>query len=123
MAQNIRVRDQSGTQTQIEEPRQLHLTGEAHQQQQQQAEDTSSRRTVRWVEDTVDNEHLNKKKSKICCIYHRPKAFDESSDEDSSSSDSDSSSSDEEDCSNHNCNHRPPSPNSYEKPPKPLSSQ
>ncbi|KAJ7846908.1 hypothetical protein B0H13DRAFT_2092437 [Mycena leptocephala] len=27
----------------------------------------------------------------ICCIYHKPKAFDESSDEDSSSSDSDSS--------------------------------
>ncbi|KAL0953195.1 hypothetical protein HGRIS_004450 [Hohenbuehelia grisea] len=26
----------------------------------------------------------------VCCIYHKPKAFDESSDEDSSDSDSDS---------------------------------
>ncbi len=28
---------------------------------------------VTWSEDTVDNEHLNKKKSNICCIYHKPK--------------------------------------------------
>lgn len=40
----------------------------------------------------VDNEGMGKKKTKICCIYHRPKQFDESSDEDSSDSDSDSGS-------------------------------
>lgn len=25
---------------------------------------------VTFSSDTVDNEHLNKKKSKICCIFH-----------------------------------------------------
>lgn len=27
---------------------------------------------VRWSEETIDNEHLNKKKSKCCCIYTKP---------------------------------------------------
>jgi protein phosphatase 1 regulatory subunit 11 len=27
---------------------------------------------VRWTEGTIDNEHLNKKKSKCCCIYTKP---------------------------------------------------
>ncbi|SOV04225.1 related to YPI1 - inhibitor of the type I protein phosphatase Glc7p [Ustilago sp. UG-2017a] len=49
----------------------------------------SSRRRVVWTENTVDNEGLGRKKSKICCIYHKPKAFGESSDESSSSSSSD----------------------------------
>jgi len=38
----------------------------------------------------VDNEGAGKKSSKICCIYHKPKQFDESSSEESSDSDSDS---------------------------------
>ncbi|KAF9055493.1 hypothetical protein BDZ89DRAFT_922657, partial [Hymenopellis radicata] len=42
---------------------------------------------VAWSEDTVDNEGCGRKSSKICCIYHKPKRFDESSDEDSSSDD------------------------------------
>ncbi|GAA5833142.1 hypothetical protein JCM3766R1_001414 [Sporobolomyces carnicolor] len=46
---------------------------------------------VQWTEETVDNEGLGRKKSKICCIYHKPKEFDESSDESSSGDDSDSS--------------------------------
>ncbi|GAA5917730.1 hypothetical protein JCM6882_009365 [Rhodosporidiobolus microsporus] len=49
---------------------------------------------VQWTDETVDNEGLGRKKSKICCIYHKPKAFDESSDESSGSdsgADSDSS--------------------------------
>jgi len=37
----------------------------------------------------VDNEGAGRKKSKICCIYHKPKAFDESSSEESDSSDED----------------------------------
>eukprot|EP01038_Epipyxis_sp_PR26KG_P010150 gene10150-13653_t len=41
---------------------------------------------VRWSNDTIDNENLNKKKSKRCCIYHKPRAFGES---DSDESDSD----------------------------------
>jgi len=27
---------------------------------------------VRWTEGTIDNEYLNKKKSKCCCIYTKP---------------------------------------------------
>ena len=38
---------------------------------------------VDWVEGTIDNEHMNKKKSKKCCIFRKPKAFDQSSDESS----------------------------------------
>ena len=40
----------------------------------------------------VDNEHLNKKKSKKCCIYKKPKRFDESDTESSEGSH------DEDDC-------------------------
>ncbi|EIN06254.1 hypothetical protein PUNSTDRAFT_54508 [Punctularia strigosozonata HHB-11173 SS5] len=44
---------------------------------------------VAWAEEVVDNEGMGKKKSKICCIYHKPRRFDESSsEEDSSDSDS-----------------------------------
>ncbi|KAJ4480163.1 phosphatase inhibitor-domain-containing protein [Lentinula aciculospora] len=46
------------------------------------------RQKVVWREDVVDNEGAGKKSSKICCIYHKPKAYDESSDEDDSDSDS-----------------------------------
>lgn len=28
------------------------------------------RRRVTWTEETVDNEHMNKKSSKVCCIHH-----------------------------------------------------
>lgn len=63
-----------------------------------------SRPRVQWTEDVVDNEGMGKKKSKICCIYHKPKRFDESSDESSSSSDSDS------DCGYPDHHHRRPTP-------------
>ena len=43
---------------------------------------------VVWAEGTVDNEGMEKKSSKKCCIYHKPKAFGESSSESSSESDS-----------------------------------
>ncbi|KAG8701730.1 Type 1 phosphatases regulator ypi1 [Ceratobasidium sp. 395] len=46
-----------------------------------------SRPRVMWDADVIDNEGCGKKKSKICCIYHKPKAFDESSDESSDDSD------------------------------------
>ncbi|KIP04280.1 hypothetical protein PHLGIDRAFT_129619 [Phlebiopsis gigantea 11061_1 CR5-6] len=54
------------------------------------------RPSVVWRDDVVDNEGAGRKSSKICCIYHKPKRFDESSSEESSDSDSDSDSS---------CNH------------------
>lgn len=61
------------------------------------------RQKVVWSEETVDNEGMGKKRSKspfrlhlrpdmtdesdlVCCIYHRPKAYDESSSESSSDS-------------------------------------
>ncbi|KAL2205333.1 hypothetical protein CC79DRAFT_1335860 [Sarocladium strictum] len=94
-------------------------------------------RTVQWAEDVVDNEGLGRKSSKVCCIYHKPKAVGESSDE--SSSDSDSST-DSEDGSKRKAmdadrsrdamrgrrkghghgdkGKRKPSPNAYEKVPK-----
>lgn len=72
----------------------------------------SERRHIQWAEDVIDNEGMGKKSSKgtsyplclqtnpsnkgpVCCIYHAPRAADESSDDessDSSSSDSDSDS-------------------------------
>lgn len=67
----------------------------------------STQRVV-WREDVVDNEGAGKKKSKsaceihrcgtrrltmsgiVCCIYHKPRQFDESSSDESDESDSDS---------------------------------
>lgn len=39
------------------------------------------RRRVRWTNDTHDNEHENKRSSKSCCIFHKKRAWDESSTE------------------------------------------
>jgi protein phosphatase 1 regulatory subunit 11 len=33
---------------------------------------TENNPRVRWTEGTIDNEHMNKKKSKCCCIYTKP---------------------------------------------------
>ncbi|CAH0557167.1 unnamed protein product [Brassicogethes aeneus] len=41
-------------------------------------------RKVQWSNETIDNEHLNRKKSKCCCIYDKPKKFGESSSSESS---------------------------------------
>ncbi|KAF8548360.1 hypothetical protein OG21DRAFT_1449239 [Imleria badia] len=51
-----------------------------------------TRQRVAWGADVVDNEGCGKKKSKICCIYHKPRRFDESSSESESASASDSES-------------------------------
>ncbi|KAG7092050.1 hypothetical protein E1B28_008431 [Marasmius oreades] len=58
-----------------------------------------ARQKVVWSENVVDNEGCGRKSSKICCIYHKPRAFDESSSEEDSDSDSDSS------CAGHDHNH------------------
>ncbi|XP_034949749.1 E3 ubiquitin-protein ligase PPP1R11-like isoform X2 [Chelonus insularis] len=42
-----------------------------------------SSKKVQWTSGTVDNENLNKKKSKCCCIYEKPRQFGESSSDDS----------------------------------------
>lgn len=36
---------------------------------------------VTWDESVIDNEFMNKKSSKKCCIFRKPKNFDQSSDE------------------------------------------
>ncbi|CAD5184542.1 protein phosphatase 1 regulatory subunit INH3-like [Musa acuminata AAA Group] len=35
------------------------------------------KKKVSWKEGTVDNEFLNRKSSKKCCIFHKQKPFDE----------------------------------------------
>lgn len=45
----------------------------------------SSSHHVQWSPDTVDNEHMGKRKSKKCCVFKKRRDFGESS----SSSDSD----------------------------------
>lgn len=52
--------------------------------------DPAVRRRIQWAEDVIDNEGLGRKKSKVCCIYHKTRDFGESSSEDDSDSDSDS---------------------------------
>ena len=37
------------------------------------------RQSVRWDENVVDNEGLGRKSSKRCCIFHKQRAFGESS--------------------------------------------
>lgn len=56
-------------------------------------------RQVTWSEGTVDNEDLGRKKSKCCCIYVKPKRFDQSDTE--SSSDEGSGGGDPCDCLAH----------------------
>eukprot|EP01035_Chromulina_nebulosa_P018100 gene18100-23751_t len=44
------------------------------------------KKSIQWSKTVVDNEFMNKKTSKKCCIFHKRKAFGES---DSDESDSD----------------------------------
>ena len=37
---------------------------------------------VNWAENTIDNESLNKKKSKCCCVFEKTRKWDESSSDD-----------------------------------------
>lgn len=107
----------------------------------------SSGRKVKWDDTVVDNEGLGRKKSKsmykifnqilffmswlfnyffsaqskVCCIYHKPRAFGESSDEDSSRDDSDDS--DHGHDHDHKNGHHPDkcyrnTPNAYERQPQ-----
>lgn len=39
------------------------------------------KKKVSWRSDTVDNEHMQKKKSKICCIFHKDDDDDDSGDD------------------------------------------
>ncbi|OKL60350.1 hypothetical protein UA08_04369 [Talaromyces atroroseus] len=75
-------------------PRTLRLRGESEVTDTDSSsleQQSANSRRVRWDENVVNNEGMGKKSSKVCCIYHRPRALDESSSE---SSDSESSSDD-----------------------------
>ncbi|CAN3353729.1 type 1 phosphatases regulator Ypi1p [Diutina catenulata] len=97
---------QTQTQTQQEVQPILHLRSDAtngndgKQKKKKKAQ-------VKWTEDVVDNENMGKKKSKICCIFHPNRDFDDPN----HSCDSDSSSSDDSDCDSSK-------PNAYERQPK-----
>lgn len=54
---------------------------------------TQGRGGVTWSGDVVDNEHMGKKKSKKCCIYHKPRTFGEWSDSEDSDHECDNCSS------------------------------
>jgi protein phosphatase 1 regulatory subunit 11 len=43
----------------------------------------NDRQGVSWTEDTVDNEHLGRRSSKRCCIFHKVKKFAESDSDES----------------------------------------
>lgn len=47
----------------------------------------NNRKQVSWDAETVDNEHLNKKKSKCCCIYTKPRKFGEADEDENKHSD------------------------------------
>ncbi|CAL5421322.1 unnamed protein product [Camellia sinensis] len=56
-----------------------------HQQQQSQTLTlrlNRRKKKVTWKEGTVDNEFLQKKSSKKCCIFHKDKPFDEDDSDD-----------------------------------------
>ncbi len=48
-----------------------------------EGEEASGGPGVRWATNVVDNEDMGKHKSKCCCIYHKPKKWDESDSDES----------------------------------------
>ena len=56
------------------------------------------RRKVQWSSETVDNEHLGRKKSKCCCVFVKKRPFGQSDSEES-----------DDDCDNC-CGHTPSDP-------------
>ncbi|KAL3228492.1 Type 1 phosphatases regulator YPI1 [Nakaseomyces bracarensis] len=115
-------------------PRVLQLRADSSTEPQ--VREPSARHNVRWEDDVIDNENMNKKKTKICCIFHPAQEEDDEmmcpSDHEhsDSSSSSSSSSSDEDDEDKYNFEQRrqrrierrrkkltekrPASPNAYE---------
>lgn len=94
------------------------VIGSLHLQAADEPEE--ERRRVRWSQETIDNEHLNKKKSNICCIFH-PQNENEYEKIDGSDSET-SFPSDEEEIdkivqNGHQC-HSENHPNAYERQPK-----
>lgn len=80
-------------------PERLVLRAAENQRDESQQDESQQQRRsrVRWQEGTVDNEHMNKKKSKICCIFHPQTDFEQACDCDSEPSSPSGSSSSESD--------------------------
>ncbi|RLV94712.1 Type 1 phosphatases regulator YPI1 [Spathaspora sp. JA1] len=63
---------------------------------------TPQQHLVTWGREVIDNEFLNRKKTKICCIFHRTREFGESSSDSSTDSSSDESDASENGFANNN---------------------
>ena len=48
----------------------------------------SQKKRVTWHESVIDNEHMNKRKSNKCCIFHKKQDICDSSSDSTSDSDS-----------------------------------
>lgn len=53
----------------------------------QREEVDSAHPSITWDKDVIDNEHMNKKSSKKCCIFHKARSFGESDSDESDRSD------------------------------------
>lgn len=84
--------DGSFTVSEVEAPPVLELRADSQAEITHNNEGSANGSHVRWQQEVVDNENMNKKKTKICCIYH-PQDPDQEEEHHHSSSDSDSSSS------------------------------
>lgn len=69
----------------------------------------NNHKQVSWDAHTVDNEHLNKRKSKCCCIYAKPKTFGDPDDDESDDDECDS-------CMGKKKTHHLPEPNNQIEP-------
>lgn len=83
--------------------------------------DQQSRQEVTWDESVIDNENLNRRKTKICCIFHptdedgsRECDSDSDSSSDSSGDESDKPKKENPDKKNKNDDCRKSKPNAYE---------
>ncbi|QEU61625.1 Ypi1 [Kluyveromyces lactis] len=125
------------TVTVTEVPQLLQLRAGQNEKNKTKKKDAKSK--VRWDEKVIDNENMNKKKTKICCIFHPNTPLESDEEEEGecehdhnhghdSSSSSSSSSSDEDEGKSFDERRkarlerrrkkleqkRPPSPNAYE---------
>lgn len=67
-----------GSQTiSVEEPRPVLQLRAGENLNPQEERSRPPRPSVRWESDVVDNENMNKKKTKICCIFHPQREFDD----------------------------------------------
>jgi len=69
--------------TETEDTKSVTITARA----EEEVKPPERRSRVQFTAETVDNEGMGRKSSKVCCIYKKPKQFGESSSESDSSDD------------------------------------